>query len=395
MYDFDTERDRKQTNCRKWSPKIIKEKFHLGEDAIPLDLADIDFECLPEIKEAMIARAEMGEYSYTSVTDDFYEAVIDWNKRRFDLDLKKEWIRLTFGTVSTLHYIVQAFTNENESVLINTPAYAPFAEAIETNHRQLCCSPLVLKNNRYFLDFEDIEKQMQTKSVKVFIFCSPQNPSGRVWSSAELKKVVDLCLKYDVLLVCDEIHRDILFEREKFSSIFKVHPEIAQKCILCLSPNKAFNLGGLKVSYVVIPNEKIRETLYQQLSKNAITSPHVFAVPAMIAAYQHGEQWLDELTVYMKRNFEIFYDFMAKNMPKIKVMKADSSFLAWLDVSDFFNDEADMTAFFKQARLTTVPGSYFVQNGEGFVRLNLAITQKMLQEVLNRMKEVYDQLEKL
>ena len=347
MYDFDKERDRKQTNCRKWSPKIIKEKFHLGEDAIPLDLADIDFECLPEIKEAMIARAEMGEYSYTSVTDDFYEAVIDWNKRRFDLDLKKEWIRLTFGTVSTLHYIVQAFTNENESVLINTPAYAPFAEAIETNHRQLCCSPLVLKNNRYFLDFEDIEKQMQTKSVKVFIFCSPQNPSGRVWSSAELKKVVDLCLKYDVLLVCDEIHRDILFEREKFSSIFKVHPEIAQKCILCLSPNKAFNLGGLKVSYVVIPNEKIRETLYQQLSKNAITSPHVFAVPAMIAAYQHGEQWLDELTVYMKRNFEIFYDFMAKNMPKIKVMKADSSFLAWLDVSDFFNDEADMTAFFQ------------------------------------------------
>ena len=170
MYDFDKERDRKQTNCRKWSPKIIKEKFHLGEDAIPLDLADIDFECLPEIREAMIARAEMGEYSYTSVTDDFYEAVIDWNKRRFDLDLKKEWIRLTFGTVSTLHYIVQAFTNENESVLINTPAYAPFAEAIETNHRQLCCSPLVLKDHRYFLDFEDIEKQMQTKSVKVFIF---------------------------------------------------------------------------------------------------------------------------------------------------------------------------------------------------------------------------------
>ncbi|MGX6991667.1 MalY/PatB family protein [Pseudolactococcus reticulitermitis] len=394
MYDFDKVRDRRQTNCRKWSPKMIKEKFHLGQDAIPLDLADIDFECLPEIKEAMLARAEMGEYSYTSVTDDFYEAVIAWNKRRFNLELEKDWIRLTFGTVSTLHYIVQAFTKENESVLINTPAYAPFAEAIENNNRQLCCSPLIRKDNRYDLDFENIEHQMQTKSVKVFIFCSPQNPSGRVWSKVELEKIAELCLKYDVLLVCDEIHRDILFERESFSSIFNAHADIAQNCILCLSPNKAFNLGGLKVSYVAIPNEKIRETLYQQLTKNAITSPHVFAVPAVISAYQHGEQWLDELTAYMQSNFEIFYDFVEKNMPKIKVMEADSSFLAWLDISELFSDEVDMTAFFTQARLTTVPGSYFVQDGEGFVRLNLAITKNMLQEVLNRMRESYEQWER-
>lgn len=390
MYDFDKIRDRRQTNCRKWNPQIIKEKFHLGADAIPLDLADIDFECLPEIKDAMIARAAMGEYSYTSVTDDFYEAVIAWNKRRFDVTLEKDWIRLTFGTVSTLHYVVQAFTNEGESVLINTPAYAPFAEAIENNQRQLCCSPLVIRDNRYYLDFEDMENQMRTKAVKIFIFCSPQNPSGRVWSMAELQKVAELCLKYDVLLVCDEIHRDILFEREQFSSIFKAHSDIAQNCILCLSPNKAFNLGGMKVSYVAIPNEKIRATFYQQLTKNAITSPHVFAVPAVVAAYQHGEQWLDELTAYMRDNFEILYDFIEKYLPKIKVMKADSSFLAWLDVSELFKDEVEMTDFFTQARLTTVPGSYFVQNGNGFVRLNIAIPKNLLQEVLNRMKGVYE-----
>jgi cystathionine beta-lyase len=394
MYDFDKIRDRRQTNCRKWNPQIIKEKFHLGADAIPLDLADIDFECLPEIKDAMIARAAMGEYSYTSVPDEFYEAVRAWNKRRFNLDLAKDWIRLTFGTVSTLHYVVQAFTKEGEGVLINTPAYAPFAEAVENNNRQLCCSPLALKDNRYELDFEDMENQMKAKAVKVFIFCSPQNPSGRVWSKAELKKVAELCLKYDVLLVCDEIHRDILFERGQFTSIFNAHAEIAQNCILCLSPNKAFNLGGLKVSYVAIPNEDIRATFYNQLTKNAITSPHVFAVPAVIAAYQDGEKWLDELTAYMRGNFEMFYDFIAEKMPKIKVMTADSSFLAWLDVSQLFENEEEMTAFFTQARLTTVPGSYFVQDGEGFVRLNIALPKSLLEEVLHRMRAVYDEWEK-
>ncbi|MEE0451591.1 MalY/PatB family protein [Peptacetobacter sp.] len=391
-YNFDKVINRKEGNCRKWSNHVLKEKFGLGEDAIPMDLADIDFECSPAIKEAIAKRAAVGDYSYTFVGDDFYDAVIDWNKRRFNVDIEKEWIKLTFGTVSTLHYIVQAYTKEGEGVLINTPAYDPFAEAVENNSRQLYCSPLKLVDNRYYLDFEDMEEQMKSNNIKVFIFCSPQNPSGRIWTKDELYRVSELCLKYNVLLVCDEIHRDIVFDRSKFTSLWNAHPEIHENSIVCVSPNKGFNLGGLKTSYVVIRNEEVRETLLTRLKSNSITSPNVFAVPAIVAAYNESEEWLDQMTVYVAGNFEIVYDFFEKNMPKAKVMKSESSFLAWIDVREIFANEEEMRDFFIKANLTMVVGSYFVRDGEGFVRINIGCPRATLNEALNRIKNTYEDL---
>ena len=391
-YNFDKVINRKEGNCRKWSNHVLKEKFGLGEDAIPMDLADIDFECSPAIKEAIAKRAADGDYSYTFVGDDFYDAVIDWNKRRFNVDIEKEWIKLTFGTVSTLHYIVQAYTKEGEGVLINTPAYDPFAEAVENNSRQLYCSPLKLVDNRYYLDFEDMEEQMKSNNIKVFIFCSPQNPSGRIWTKDELFRVSELCLKYNVLLVCDEIHRDIVFDRSKFTSLWNAHPEIHENSIVCVSPNKGFNLGGLKTSYVVIRNEEVRETLLTRLKSNSITSPNVFAVPAIVAAYNESEEWLDQMTVYVAGNFEIVYDFFEKNMPKAKVMKSESSFLAWIDVREIFANEEEMRDFFIKANLTMVVGSYFVRDGEGFVRINIGCPRATLNEALNRIKNTYEDL---
>ena len=391
-YNFDKVINRKEGNCRKWSNHVLKEKFGLGEDAIPMDLADIDFECSPAIKEAIAKRASVGDYSYTFVSDDFYDAVIDWNKRRFDVDIEKEWIKLTFGTVSTLHYIVQAYTNEGEGVLINTPAYDPFAEAVEHNNRKLYCSPLKLVDNRYYLDFEDMEEQMKSNNIKVFIFCSPQNPSGRIWTKDELYRVSELCLKYNVLLVCDEIHRDIVFDRSMFTSLWNAHPEIHENSIVCVSPNKGFNLGGLKTSYVVIRNKEVRETLLGRLKSNSITSPNVFAVPAIVAAYNDSEEWLDQMTAYVAENFEIVYDFFEKNMPKAKVMKSESSFLAWIDVRDIFANEDEMKDFFIKANLTMVVGSYFVRDGEGFVRINIGCPKATLNEALNRIKNTYEEL---
>lgn len=389
-YNFDKVLNRKEGNCRKWSNDVIKEKFGLGEDAIPMDLADIDFECSPAIKEAILKRASVGDYSYTYISDDFYNAVIDWNKRRFNVDIEKEWIKLTFGTVSTLHYIVQAYTKEGEGVLINTPAYDPFAEAVENNNRKLYCSPLKLVDNRYYLDFEDMENHMKSGNVKVLIFCSPQNPSGRIWTKDELYRVSELCLKYDVLLVCDEIHRDIIFKGNTFVSLWNAHPEIHKKSIVCVSPNKGFNLGGLKTSYVVIRNKDVRETLLARLKSNSITSPNVFAVPAIVAAYNDSEKWLDDMTEYVRENFEIVYDFFEKNIPEAKVMKSDSSFLAWIDVRNLFKNEEEMKDFFIKANLTMVVGSYFVQDGEGFVRINIGCSKTTLNEALNRIKRTYD-----
>lgn len=385
---YDKVIDRKAGNARKWSDTVLQEKFGLNSEAIPMDLADIDFEVAPAIKEAIVKRASVGDYSYTYIPEEFYDAVIDWNARRYDTYMEKEWIKLTFGTVSTLHYIVQAFTKKGEGVLINTPAYDPFAEAVVHNERQLFCSPLINQDNRYYLDFADMEQQMQKENIKVFIFCSPQNPSGRIWTKEELYRLSELCIKYDVLLVCDEIHRDIVFKDQTFTSIWNAHPAIKDHSILCLSPNKGFNLGGLKTSYVVVPDPTIRETLLEGLKRNSITSPHVFAVPAIIAAYNESEEWLDGMIDYVAENMQIVYDFFEK-IPEAKVMPSESSFLAWIDVRDWFKDETEMVAFFTKANLTMVVGSYFVQDGEGFVRLSIGMPRELLLEALGRIEKTY------
>ena len=391
-YDFDKVINRKESHCRKWSNKVLKDKFDLDETAIPMDLADIDFECSPAIKSAIVNRASVGDYSYTFVEDEFYESAVNWNKRRFNIDIEKEWIKLTFGTVSTLHYIVQAYTKEGEGVLINTPAYDPFAEAVENNNRKLYCSSLRLIDNRYYLDFDDIETKMKDGNIKVYIFCSPQNPSGRIWTKDELYKLSELCLKYNVLLVSDEIHRDVVFKGHEFISLWNAHPDIHNNSLICISPNKGFNLGGLKTSYVIAKNKEVREILLGQLKRNSITSPNVFAIPAITAAYNDSEEWLDEMTKYVEGNFEIVYDFFEKNIPKAKVMKSDSSFLAWIDVRELFEDEEEANKFFKAAKVTMVVGSYFVKDGEGFIRLNIGCPRATLNEALNRIKETYKKL---
>ena len=391
-YDFDKVINRKESHCRKWSDKVLKDKFDLDETAIPMDLADIDFECSPAIKSAIVNRASVGDYSYTFVEDEFYESAVNWNKRRFNIDIEKEWIKLTFGTVSTLHYIVQAYTKEGEGVLINTPAYDPFAEAVENNNRKLYCSSLRLIDNRYYLDFDDIEAKMKDGNIKVYIFCSPQNPSGRIWTKDELYKLSELCLKYNVLLVSDEIHRDVVFKGHEFISLWNAHPDIHNNSLICISPNKGFNLGGLKTSYVIAKNKEVREILLGQLKRNSITSPNVFAIPAITAAYNDSEEWLDEMTKYVEGNFEIVYDFFEKNIPKAKVMKSDSSFLAWIDVRELFEDEEEANKFFKAAKVTMVVGSYFVKDGEGFIRLNIGCPRATLNEALNRIKETYKKL---
>ncbi|MGT2950122.1 aminotransferase [Streptococcus cuniculi] len=388
VYDFDKRIDRRLGNSRKWNPQQIAMKFGLGEGVIPLDLADMDVAVAEPIRQALVERAMVADYSYTFVPDEFYRAVIDWNQRRFQHTIEKDWIKLTFGTVSTLHYLVQAFSREGEAVMINTPAYAPFAEAVIHNDRKLLMSSLVNKENRYYFDLEDMERKFQTEDVKLYILCSPQNPSGRVWTREELYQVAELCIRYNVLLVCDEIHRDILFDSTSFTTIANAHPDIMEHCILCLSPNKAFNLGGLKTSYVVIQNPVIRQRFYQQLEANSITSPHVFAVPAIIAAYTQCEDWLDQLIDYIQENMRLLHECF-EEIPEAVIMPAESSFLAWIDVRQLFQNEAEMTAFFKEANLTMVPGSYFVKDGEGFVRLCVALPRDLWLTVLARLKNTY------
>lgn len=386
-YNLDKKINRKLSHCRKWDNKILKEKFGVNEDAIPMDIAELDFECSPSIKEAMIKRASLGDYGYTYDYDEYYDAIINWNKRRFNVNIERDWIKLVFGTCSTLHYIVQCFCNEGDSVMINTPAYDPFAEAVERGGCKLVCNTLKLVGMRYYLDFEKMEEQIIENNVKLYIFCSPQNPSGRVWSKEELNRLSEICIKHDVLLVCDEIHRDIVFNRESFTTLWNANENIDNNSIMCISPNKGFNLGGLKSSYIIIKNPNIRNKMLNYLKKVYVTSPHVFAIPAVVAAYNESEEWLDEVTKYIEENFMILYKWIERNMPMAKVMKADSSFLAWINIKDIFKNEDELKEFFKKSNISMVVGSYFVKDGEGWVRLNIGTQREILLEALNRMEK--------
>lgn len=390
---FDEKFDRSKGNARKWDKDIIAEKFHIeSSDAIPMDLADFDFKTAPAVVEAIKTRAGIEDYSYTFISDDFYKSVINWNKELYNVHLEKDWIKLTYGTVSTLHYLVQALTNINDCVMFHTPVYAPFYEAVINNGREAIFSPLLLRDNRYFMDFEKMEEAFKVGKIKLFILCNPQNPSGRIWSKEELMKFSDLCIKYNIIVISDEIHRDLVFHKENFTSLWNAHPEIEMHSILCCSPNKSFNLGGLKTSYVVIKNEKLREKILNHLKSNSITSPNIFAVPATIAAYNDSRHWLSEMVEYVEKNQKYIERYIQKHLPKFYVMPSESSFLSWIYVGKLLKDDKMIEDFFQEARICPVKGSYFVDNADGYVRLSIGMNRDLLTEALERMKKVYTKL---
>lgn len=391
MTNFDEAFDRSVTGTRKWSPTLLREKVPgATQPVIAMDLADIDFPCAPAVRDALVERAKQADYSYTFIPDAFYDAVMDWNKQHFGLMLEREWIRLTFGTISALHNIVQALTTEGDSVMIHTPAYAPFAEAVQHNNRHLVCNRLVNRDNRYYIDFLEMERQIRQEHVKILIFCNPQNPSGRVWTREEIEQLAILCHRYGVIVVSDEIHRDIVFRDTAYHSLWAAAPELMPESVMCVSPNKGYNLGGLKTSYIVVPNPVLRDKIYQRLSANYVTSPHVFAVPAIIAAYTKERQWLEDMVDYVEESHRLVEQTIREDMPLLTVMPAESSFLVWIDMSQVCPNEAAIKNFYDAASLSVVLGSYFVNNAEGFVRLNIGMQREKVLEALHRMKQVYD-----
>ena len=383
--NFDIEFDRHNTKCRKWDFELVNQRFGVSKNFIPMHIADMDFPIAKPIVDAVSKRAAIPDYGYTYAYDKYYEAVINWNKRRHNIEYKKEWIKLMFGTNGSTRYAVQCFCKPGDSVLINTPVYGPFAEAVYSGNCKLITSPLKLLENRYFLDFEDIEKKIVENKVKVYIFCNPHNPGGRVWTDEELYKLCEICIKHNVLLVSDEVHCEMIFGNNKFITMFNAHPNIKDKCIVCSSPNKAFNLGGLKSSYMIISNDKIRQRMLDYTNKVFITSPHIFIIPAIVAAYNECEQWLDDVVEYIDNNFKYFYSFMSKHFPKVKVMENDSSYLAWTYFGEMFNNEDEILNFFKEANIAVEVGSHFVSDGNCWVRFNLGMPISLLKEALNRL----------
>lgn len=392
MSNFDQKPNRVLEKCRKWDASKIQEEFGCApENPIPMWIADMDF-CAPEsVRNSFVEAIDVGVFGYTSVYDEFFEAVQEWFEKRKALQIEREWITLCYGTVSTLHYLVQAFCEAGDAVLMNTPIYSPFQRCVEAWGAKVVCSPLIVQENRYVMDFDAMEELFDRHQPKIYFLCSPHNPSGRIWSAIEIEKIMELCETYGVLLVSDEVHGDHI-NSGKYASIAN-WMDSNRKIVLLSSPNKAFNIGGLKTSYAIIQNSEIRQQFQMRLKQNSITSPNVFGIRGLIAAYRDGDAWLDEMVTYVARNDAYVTELLEEGMKDLVPMKMEASYLLWIDVSKTGLSSTEFVSrLANEQGVLLEDGHHFVQDGENYVRMNLGTQLANVQEACKRIQVFYNGL---
>lgn len=383
--------DRKNTNCVKWD--LNKKRFG-KQDLISLWVADMDFAAPKEITEALKKRLEHEAYGYTFCGVEFHESYKNWLKKRFNWEIKREWVAIMPGVVPTLVLSVLTFTKPGDKVLIQSPVYFPFYRSIESQERTIVNSELINENGEYKMDFVDLEKQF-SHGVKMMILCSPHNPVGRVWNKGELTKLSELCCKYKVLLVSDEIHADLVYKPNQHFPIPTISEDIAQNSIIAIAPGKTFNIAGNTVSIAVIPNKEIYDKFYNAALAMGFEVINLMGIEAFTAAYTHGEAWLEELLKTIYDNYKFTKEYLNKYIPEIVVSPLQGTYLLWLDFRFLgMNNDDLMNFFIEKAGLALNDGGQFGEAGIGFMRINLATDKAMLETALKAMKEAIEGLDR-
>lgn len=386
-YNFDEIIERSNTLSKKWNPNFYKDTFNGKTDLLPLWVADMDFKVAPEILNSLSAIINHGILGYTLPDERCYNAIINWNKKRKNADIKKEWIIFTNGVVPAINFIIQTFTQEQDSVLIQTPVYHPFRLSTENNNRKVVENPLINNNGHYEINFEDFEQKIIKHNIKLFILCNPHNPVGRVWSKDEIEKMAKICLKHNVLIISDEIHSDLIFKENKFHSFLTLDHKYMENAIVCTAPSKTFNLAGLQTSIIIIPNKIIREKYQHTLSNVRLENPNTFGIEAIKTGYDKSEQWLEELMIYLDNNRKFIKEYLDKNIPLAKYKLPEGTYLAWIDLNEVLPKDEKIEDFFEnKAKVAIDYGYWFGEQGKGFIRLNFACPRKVLKEALDRIK---------
>ncbi|EFM10015.1 aminotransferase class I and II [Paenibacillus curdlanolyticus YK9] len=380
-YDFDKVINRYGTASYKWDQS---EKLFGRADLLPLWVADMDFEPPHEVVEAIKERANQGIYGYTIRTKGYHEAVEGWLLRRHGWQIQHDWISSSPGVVPALSLVVQAFTKPGDSVILQSPVYYPFYDVIRMNDRVVVDNALVLKEGRYEMDFDLLEKQA-AEGAKLLLLCTPHNPGGRVWTREELERVAEICIKHGVLVVADEIHHDLVYSGHKHTPFSALSEEIAQQTITCIATSKTFNLAGLQAATVIIPNDKIRNKYNYLLKTLSIHMESYFGLTAVESAYNHGDEWLDQLIPYLEENVNLVLAFVQKRLPQIKAMKPEGTYMVWLDCRAISEDPQKLKKLmFEQAGVAFSEGSVFGKQGAGYLRINVACPRSILTEALER-----------
>jgi cysteine-S-conjugate beta-lyase len=377
--------NRKNTGSVKWD--TMKE-YGMPGDILPLWVADMDFKAPVGVIKALSERVAHGIFGYTLPTNSYYDAVINWMDHRHQWKIEKEWIIIVPGIVPAIHFAVQTYTKEGDGVLVQRPVYNPFTDAVVKNGRKLINSPLVLKGDRYEIDFEDFEKKIVDNEVKLFILCSPHNPVGRVWTREELQGMGDICLKHNVLVVADEIHHDLIFKDKKHIPFASLGSKYSNICITCTSPSKTFNLAGLQISNIIIENKEILIRLNSYLESIALTMSNIFGMIGAEAAYNTGEEWLEELIDYIEVNKELVQKFMAEKFPSIKVLDSEATYLLWIDFRGLGMGKVELERFLAEdAKLWLTAGDTYGDEGFGFERMNLACPRSTIEKGLKQLED--------
>ena len=380
-------KDRLGTDCNKWDG--CEEKFG-DENLLPLWVADMDFEAPSCVKQALKEYVDFGVFGYYQIPNRYYEAFINWEKTYHDYDVKKEWIRFAPGVVPAFNWLIHILTNERDGVLITPPVYYPFKDAVVNNNRTLVESPLMRLEDHYELDYEDFERKIKEQNVKLFIFCTPHNPVGRVWKRDEIVKALDICKKYGVYVIADEIHQDIIMDgyQKVTAAATGNYDEIM---VTLTAATKTFNLAGCQNSIVVIPNESLRKRYDDYLTRLRITGGNAFGYIAVQSAYEGGRKWLDEVLNIIEENYHLMKSILEEKLPKVWIPKLEGTYLMWIDLGAYVSADEIESVIQKDCGLAVDYGSWFGGEAYGtFIRVNLATREENIRLAAEKIVEVLE-----
>lgn len=379
MYNFDEKVNRRGTASAKWDEDPTP-------GMLPMWVADMDFRTAPPVIEAIKARAEHGVFGYEHVTQSYYDALTSWFTRRHGWTFRAEWVIYTSGVVPAISAIIKAMTHEGDRVLVETPVYNCFFSSIRNNGCVAEEAHLVYEDNTYHIDFDDFERRCSREDVKVFLLCNPHNPAGRVWTRDELKRMGDICLRHNVFVIADEIHCDLTMPGYDYTPFASISDDFLQHSATCNAPTKTFNLAGLQIANIVAADSVTRARIDRAININEVCDVGVFGPVALEAAYNKGEEWLDELRAYIKSNYDYLTAFIALHLPELKVVKLEGTYLVWIDCTALDRPSPVITEELRRTvRLWLNDGELYGERTAPFVRMNIACPRSTVEEGLSRL----------
>lgn len=382
-YNFDKTVIRRGSNSYKWDTSK-------DEEILPLWVADMDFQTAPEIIDALHKRVEHGVFGYTKVPPAYFDATTSWFQRRHNFTIDKKWILFTSGVVPALSAVIKALSEPSDKVIVQTPVYNCFFSSIRNNQCIAELNELIYKDGAYSIDYEDLERKAADPKAKLLLLCNPHNPVGRVWKWEELQRIGEICLRNNVIIISDEIHCDLVYEGHTHIPFASVNEAFLQNSVTCIAPTKTFNLAGIQVANIVAADENIRAKIDKALNINEVCEINVFAVEALIAAYDNGEDWLTNLKAYLYENYTVLTAFFKEYLPHLPVIKLEATYLVWVDCSALQQTSKEIAeTLLAKEKLWVNEGTMYGEAGKGFIRINIATQRENLIRGLEKIRNVY------